>query len=595
MKGLLLGLFFSAVAITSVAGAAPAVDGVSSSSVRLFPERAFRIGIISLSDNEHVEDIVSETVTRLRKNFAPYVIDFREYTSRELERAVKKGEVDAFIASSGFYWRMMQYGARDIATLISAGRPDPNKTSAILYLARADDRRYRTIADMKGARLSASYPTAFMGYRIGLAQIAAEGFDPENFFSSASFTESPGIEGIVQKLLEGKADVAFVQACWLERQSQALQKRLRAVAPIEDPTYPCAHSTDKYPNITVALLRGAPPGSSREIARILLTMPATADGQRWGLATDFQSVDRVYRLLKLEQYAYLREWSVTRWISAHRPWIAAAVFCLLLLVMHSFVVGMLVRRRTEELAAVMREKEIAQERLQSLYARMEKVRKASLVSQLSSMIAHELAQPIGAARSFCEGLKLLIENRSLTPEKLVFSVRGIERGLARVSGIVDKVRSYNKGKVNRDEALNLAGILRTSADSLSQDLRKQKIEFDVPAELTIIADRLEAELLFNNLIANAVAAARADALPRVSVSATLESSNVLVRVVNNGRRLTDDDLVQLTVPFISEKGEGHGLGIPISLSLAEANGGHLEFVAREEGGIEARVRLRVAS
>lgn len=574
---------------------AAGIDAVTSATRALYPDRAFRIGIIDLSDARGEAGILSDTIERLREAFAPYRIEVAGYSSRELETAICTGSVDAFIASSGFYWRMIPLGARDVATLISRDSPDPNHTCAITFITSAQNSSVRTFEDMRGKRLSASYPTAFMGYRIGLAEIAAKGEDPDTFFSSVTFSHEPAIEAIAGKVLNGEADVAFIQSCWLETLSPEERARFRVISPVDTPAGNCVRSTAAYPNITAAVLRDAPPGAAREIAKVLLTMPANEKGEHWGLATNFKSVNNVYRLLKIEHYAYLREPSLQRWIAEHRPWLATAGFCLLLLIAHSFVVGYLVRRRTRELARAHAENEAARRRYEALFDRMEKFRKANTVSQLSSMIAHELAQPVGAAVSYCNGLKLLSEKKTLTPEKLEAGLSGLAKVLTRVGGIIDKVRSYSKGNVDRDQSHALASILTTARDSLSKVLKESvAIDFDIPAGVSVAGDELELELLFNNLFSNAAAAAGQTDDRRLTVRALVQDETVLVGVENPGRILDARDIARLTTPFVSERGPGHGLGVPISMSLAEANGGHLSYEARSEGGLTALVTLRGA-
>lgn len=217
------------------------------------------------------------------------------------------------------------------------------------------------------------------------------------------------------------------------------------------------------------------------------------------------------------------------------------------------------------------------------------------MSQLSNMIAHELAQPVGAARSFCDGLKLLTETQHLTPDKLARSLKGLDRGLTRIQKIVEKVRSYSKGNVTRDASLGLYDVIKTAKDSLSQLLTDHiAIELNVDRFIQIQGDQLEIELLFNNLLSNAAAAAKKAPTPSVFVTATVKDDKVTVVIENNGTVLSDEDLHQLSVPFVSATGPGHGLGVPISLSLAEANGGHLSFTRRAEGGLSAVVTLRKA-
>lgn len=584
-----------ALCLALLSARAEALDALSAPTQQLYVDRPDRIGLIELSDGHRIESLLKKSLEELRKAFDPYRIEIEQFSSTALEQAIREKRVDAFIASSGFYWRMTRFGARDVATMISRNSPNPNRTAAIAFITRHDNALIDSLEDMQGARLSASYPSAFMGYRIGLAEIAEHGYDPEKFFSFVDFSNRPGIDEIARKVLTHQTDVAFVQSCWLESLPAHERALYRVIAPIEDEQFACARSTQAYPNITVAVLRNAPNGAAREIAKVLLAMPMNEHGQRWGLATDFQSVDRVYKLLKIEHYAYLREWRIKQWIAAHKPWVGAFLFCLVMLICHSFVVGHLVKRRTQELVRANVEKEASERRFQELYERMEQFRKANTVSHLSSMIAHELAQPVGAAVAYCNGLQLLVQNKTLTQEKLLSSIQGLDRGLSRVSHIIEKVRSYNKGNVNRDQRLNLLKTLTTARDSMSQHLMQAlPIELQVKADCDVLGDQLELELLFNNLLSNAVAAATLTEERKVSVMASCVADKVLVRVENSGKELLESELIHLTTPFVSERGPGHGLGVPISMALAEANGGHLSYDRRDRGGLVATVTLRAA-
>ena len=143
--------------------------------------------------------------------------------------------------------------------------------------------------------------------------------------------------------------------------------------------------------------------------------------------------------------------------------------------------------------------------------------------------------------------------------------------------------------------LNLLRTVTTARDSMSQQLvQALPIEIRVADNLSVLGDQLELELLFNNLLSNAVTAAVQTPEALVNVSAVTTSDKVLVTVENSGKEISESDLAQLSTPFVSEQGSGHGLGVPISMSLAEANGGHLEYTRRPAGGLIAQVALRSA-
>mgnify|MGYP002228691669 CR=1 FL=1 len=62
----------------------------------------------------------------LRRSFGEENVRVREYTMTELAQAIRDEEVDIFLSSAGFYWRLMQSGAVAVASLASKAYPDPN-------------------------------------------------------------------------------------------------------------------------------------------------------------------------------------------------------------------------------------------------------------------------------------------------------------------------------------------------------------------------------------------------------------------------------------------------------------------------------------
>ena len=97
---------------------------------------------------------VHETAALLRTAFKPHPIEFETLTSAELTERIKAGSVDAFLASSGYYWRMRRYGVMAVGTLISPQQPDPNNATALTFLVRAGDSRFNELYDLKAEQLA---------------------------------------------------------------------------------------------------------------------------------------------------------------------------------------------------------------------------------------------------------------------------------------------------------------------------------------------------------------------------------------------------------------------------------------------------------
>ncbi|MDO4937064.1 MAG: PhnD/SsuA/transferrin family substrate-binding protein [Sutterellaceae bacterium] len=571
-------------------------DAISSASLLASITKPVDIGIIILPNKPEDKRALDETVARIQAAFAPHEVRVHVLDSQTLERGIISGEIDAFIASAGYYARMAMHGAISVGTLISNEAPDPNNGVAGVFLVRKDQLDIGTIADLQGRSIATSFSTAFMGYRVGMAEIAVRGYDPENYFSEIRFFGRSDNREITQALAEGEVDSALITACWLEGQPAEVRNRFRVLNPRSD-SMKCVHSTRTYPGITFAVTQGASPGVAHIISRTLLTMPHLHDGYHWGVATDIRAVDRLYKELKIENYAYLREWSVKRWIETYWYWLVFVAIIALGLVYHSWRVGILVKKRTAELVQTMEEKRQAQMKADAFREREEKMQKTMLIGQLSSMIAHELSQPLAAIKYYCDGQKALlsetIESKDLNRKMLEKSRTGIADALKNVTEIVEKVRSYKKGDAKRDTVIDLHHAIQSAVHGLNaQLLSKTHISVSGIRNASILADPLEAEILFHNLLKNAIEAANeGQERARIRISAVQDENRVIITIENNGKILDDRTFLHLTTPLMTTKATGTGLGIPIAMALAEASGGHLNFERRPEGGLRAIVTL----
>lgn len=588
----------------------PSLDAVSGSSFSIFQKRPLRIGVITLSETPQATKAIEITLEAIRASFAPYpvYIDYR-VPSDELEEGIRSGEIDVFVASSGFYYRLMREGARNLATLISDQQPDPNHGTATTLLVRADDDRFQTLADLKGHRLSASYETAFMSFRIGMGEVAAQGFDPENFFSSVSFLGETHHDGIVAKLHTGEADAAMVRSCWLESQPPEVQARYRVIDPKTNDPLRCLHTSTTYPNLMVSVSRGSPPGAAQRIAQTLFNIKGLPAGHHWGIATDLRAIDNLYRTLKIEHYAYLRKLSFEDWWTRYQVYVYGVFAGIALLLVHVWRTEVLVRRRTKELREAMEEERRARAEVDRMRERMESLQKMTVLGQIGNLIAHELAQPLAAVQYYAEGLRLLVEHSVHNPGLLKTSVSGIEKGLRRTKAIVEKVRWYSKNETQRNDRIDLRKTIDVVLAALNPELRRAvRCVRPADGEATLVrGDALELELLFSNLLKNAFEAAFsalseetrlavADGTEEVSdacvsIDLAMTDDAVTMTIENTGTVLSEEDFGGLTEPFVTSKATGLGLGVPIAIGLAEASGGHIDFTRRESGGLRVCVTL----
>lgn len=559
------------------------------------PKRpVIRLLITKFAEPNSHYPVVSATVEALRKAFGEDRFEARIYT----------GETDHIrnahlvLSSAGTFVRARSMGARDLATVVSDRAPDPNRAEGTLFVALKNRADLENLEDLRGKRVTATGSNAFSGYHVGLGEIARRGEDPDRFFGA--FVAS-GYDMIreLKLLREGLADVAMLRTCVLEELAAA-GKKVDDLKPLlvrdDEKAIACLSSTDTYPNWTLFALPSISPEEARLAAQTLLSMPALEGGLHWSIASDFTAVDRLYRSLRLGPYEYLRTWTWTRFWETYRTSILVALTFVLGLLLHSYRSESLVRRRTAELRQSLEEQRKAQTRARDAALRMEALRRAGALGQLSSIIAHELRQPVATVRNYVQGLRRMLDIRgSLKADVAEKPLMRLDEQAERIERIVERVRAYGRAEVPQRRLVDAVSLTKSAVETL-RTARPESFPVTILSreeDCVILADPLEWELCVQNLVKNALEAARAVPAPEVTVELEKRCAEgrgkLCFSVTDNGPRLDDDKFRHLEDVLSSTKLDGLGLGLSIVRMIAEDSGGVLRFERNEPTGLRVIV------
>ncbi len=568
-------------------GSPTAVSGASRPAV-------IRVGIMAFTSegdySTHVEAedrMLSHMGDHLNDKIPQYRFEARFYRMDALQTAVRKEKVDLFLASSGFFWEMQRrYGARDLATLVTHRAPDPNAGVAGVIFVRKDRFDLKTIEDLEGKRLAAGRPNMFLAYQLAMGEIAAAGHDPDSFFAAIRHDDLPA-ETVVPSVLSGEVDVGFLRACVLEYRYPDWQKTLRVISEKPEDQLACAHSSALYPNWTLGATSKVPPEVLKRVARTLLSLEPEK-GLIWSLATDFKHVDELEAQLKIGRYAYLKDWS---WSGIWRRFglaIVVAVSLLAALLLHLLRVERLVANRTKALTEEMARRKALEIEAHAVRDHVEKLERTQIVGQLSTMIAHDLKQPLAAVGYFVDGLVMLVRKGRIDSAKLLRGAEEIRGQIDRMNAIVEQVRNYAKREERRDAILNLGNILRKA---VAECRIPQEILVSIEGDdIAIRGCALELEAAFVNLIRNAVEAqtginaSRLSGSPFLQIRWQLNDGNVVIRLANNAPFVTQEELDNKIRPLVTDKTEGLGLGLQIVASIIEAHSGDFRLCVLYDSG-----------
>jgi C4-dicarboxylate-specific signal transduction histidine kinase len=214
---------------------------------------------------------------------------------------------------------------------------------------------------------------------------------------------------------------------------------------------------------------------------------------------------------------------------------------------------------------------------------------------MASTLAHEVSQPLTAATDYMHACAGRLRGKGDGFEDVLAMIDHASRETLRAGEIIRRMRSFIvTGKVaGRSENLRIM-VERVTAALGELAAHDVEIVKAVPLSLFVVADRIQIEQVFSNILANACEALEGRGERRISISAVALGDEIVVRVLDSGPGLSDEVMARLFEPLFSTKAGATGLGLPICRAIVEAHGGRIWAENAKEGGAAFNVALPVA-
>jgi PAS domain S-box-containing protein len=240
------------------------------------------------------------------------------------------------------------------------------------------------------------------------------------------------------------------------------------------------------------------------------------------------------------------------------------------------------------LASLEEQQRVLAERLKSADAAILQAARLAAVGQLAAAIAHEINNPLYAARN-C--LYLLEEEPAERAREAGYLTIAREQ-LARIAGVIQRMRDFYRPARGDLAPADVNGLIQDTLALAELNTRNAAINiiFTPGAELeSVLCNADQLRQVFLNLVLNAI-----EAMPEggtLTVRTTAGPTVALIEISDTGIGIPDDIRSHLFEPFFTNKPNGTGLGLSISAHIVTQHGGQLEVESAKGQGSTFRVVL----
>nr|WP_224785925.1 ATP-binding protein [Pandoraea fibrosis] len=262
----------------------------------------------------------------------------------------------------------------------------------------------------------------------------------------------------------------------------------------------------------------------------------------------------------------------------------------------------------ERLQTEVQERSRTEHELREAQSELVQASKLVALGQMAAGITHELNQPLSALRSFSDNTRVLLERgEHAAAQENLEAIASLTDRMGKITG---QLRLF-AGRARRGD---MEALVHRALDNTLMLLRGRLAGIQVTTtfatgldEVQVACEGLRLEQVLINLVGNAIDAvagaasvassaggASSHAPPSIWIDVDADDLWVRIYVRDNGPGISEANMPRLFEPFFSTKegGQGMGLGLAISSSIAQENGGQLVARNVPGGGAEFLVTLR---
>ena len=226
----------------------------------------------------------------------------------------------------------------------------------------------------------------------------------------------------------------------------------------------------------------------------------------------------------------------------------------------------------------------------SLRNQMEHADRLGILGEITAGIAHELNTPLANILGFAELLKSDLTSNKKNSSDLD---KIIDNAIFSRE-VVQKLMFFACKMPQEMKMINLAPIIKSATNLLEATFRKEQVTYKIKitdSTLLLKADTVQLTQIIFNLLMNAIYFSPKNGL--IIIEAFETEKNIVLKISDQGKGLTNEDIEKIFQPFFTTKpiGDGSGLGLSVVHGIVASHKGTIIAKNNKDKGATFTVKF----
>ncbi|MBM2852412.1 MAG: hypothetical protein HW420_959 [Candidatus Nitrosotenuis sp.] len=196
-----------------------------------------------------------------------------------------------------------------------------------------------------------------------------------------------------------------------------------------------------------------------------------------------------------------------------------------------------------------------------------KKEKLSTIGELSARLAHDIRNPLSIIKN---SINILASKDA--DAKTMETYERMERAVERIAHQIDDVLNFVKPQAFSLKNTSLHEILTSVLARI--EIPETVVITIPPNNIEFVGDNIRLEIVFVNLITNALQAINNSG--EITIGTSITNGKIIIKIHDDGPGMPSDIISKIFDPLFTTKQTGTGLGLTSCKTIIEQHGGHID-------------------